>query len=338
MSTNGPFIDTKLILGVNDKVKLNSEGVEETQPSPHETPIEYDPNALPTAEAWKKMKGYGSFITQIKSIRAYDSENVWIRAKWFYHPTELPKKMQGATRLKEFGKYERINSNQADFISTDSCCGPAKMTEYDEQNVEQEDIEPESFYCRSEYDWHTKTIKRPSPPCSICNKVYNPDTDIMHFCPRTGCLRAWHASCLANANWFFKSPVNFLQRMESLETSSLPSEPSPKKKVRIKKTQAAQAIEALADSYAQIPADLLAIARQPIVRGRSLGIVGNVRSVVRARKMLQNALKGAESIPEDWLGALGTVYDADVIAPPPTKAKKKGVPLAYECPRCGEPI
>ena len=69
--------------------------------------------------------------------------------------------------VNQFGEFERINSNQADFIPTSTCCGEyldrsrmirshgvrgssglAKIIQYDEQNFEQEDIEPGSFFYR----------------------------------------------------------------------------------------------------------------------------------------------------------------------------------------------
>ena len=131
--------------------------------------------------------------------------------------------------------------------------------------------------------------------------------------------------------------------MESLDHAWTPSavdgtKPSPKKKARV---QASSALPQ-ADPYAGVPAGLLAVARQPIARGGPLGIVGNVRSVVRARKMLQNALNGVEDIPDDWEGRIGKVYDASMTGPPGGKGKGKGKragkALAYQCPQCGEPI
>lgn len=133
--------------------------------------------------------------------------------------------------------------------------------------------------------------------------------------------------------------------MESLDSDWSPSaaedgtEPRPKKKARVETS-----VLPPADPYAAIPAGLVAVARQPIARGGSLGIVGNVRSVVRARKMLQNALRGVERISDDWKDRIGKVYDASGIEPAEEKMDKgkkgkgRAKMLAYQCPQCGEPI
>jgi hypothetical protein len=106
---------------------------------------------------------------------------------------------------------------------------------------------------------------------------------------------------------------------------------SPKKKAR------ATTASTLDPSYARIPTELLAVAQQPVARGGALGVVGNVRSVVRARTMVQNALKGIEDIPEDWIERLGTVYDVTGTGPA-ADMKDKQRALSYQCPQCGEPI
>ncbi|GJJ08660.1 hypothetical protein Clacol_002879 [Clathrus columnatus] len=90
------------------------------------------------------------------------------------------------------------------------------------------------------------------------------------------------------------------------------------------------------DLYEKIPKDLLEIARQPIIRGRSMGVVGNVCSVTRARKLISAVMRDGEEIPENWKSSLGLIYGAnDVRAANIVNAKKA---LGYACPKCGEPI
>ena len=159
----------------------------------------------------------------------------------------------------------------------------------------------------------------------------------MHFCPRSGCRRSWHAPCLAKANWLIKSEEDLPQRMESLDgkyASADALKSSPKKKARSTKSKDGSVLN---DPYARMPTELLAVARQPIARGGPLGLVGNVRSVVRARTMVQKALKGVEDIPESWEEMLGNVYDASKIGPA-AETKGKSPAIAYQCPQCGEPI
>lgn len=157
----------------------------------------------------------------------------------------------------------------------------------------------------------------------------------MHFCPRPGCLRSWHAPCLVKANWLIKSGTDFPQRMESLDREYTRAD-RPKSRARKKARLSKPEDSVISNSYGRMPTELLAVARQPIVRGGALGMVGNVRSVVRARTMVQKALKSTEDIPENWADLLGKVYDVSKLGP----AKTKGARLvfAYQCPRCGEPI
>lgn len=156
----------------------------------------------------------------------------------------------------------------------------------------------------------------------------------MHFCLRPGCRRSWHAPCLAKANWLIQSVQDLPQRMESLDgtyASSDTSGASPKKKARLTEPNE------LTNLYAQIPTELLVVARQPISRGGALGVVGNVCSVFRARTMVQNALRSVEEIPDNWEEKLGHVYDVSGIGPV-AQTKGKRPALAFQCPQCGEPI
>jgi len=123
--------------------------------------------------------------------------------------------------------------------------------------------------------------------------------------------------------------------MESIQApSTADTKPVPKKKARTKAVPPRNK----PDPYANIPAGLLAVARQPIARGGyDLGVVGNVRSVTRARRMVQDALAGVSDIPDDWAETLGTVFDASLLGPS-DEVKRKAKALSYQCPSCGEPI
>lgn len=334
---------------------------------------DHDPETLPTEEEWNSMRRYGSFIThddvgkqytfqvndiiyvlpsdrspedpiadidlwvaQIKSIRARNPRDVWIRAKWFYHPKELPNKLRH--RYKHtFAKMERLSSNKADFISTSTCCGHASIIYFDEQNLDQVHISGSTLFYRYDYDW-TKPkygqIKKTSPPCSICKRAYNPNTDIIHFCPRTTCLQGWHDHCLERNNWYIKTLENFEQRIESMggefNIDMQVDQSSSRKRARLNRESRD------GNPYERIPKELLDIARQPIIRGRSMGVVGNICSVTRARKLLRAAMRDGEQVPEDWKDSLGVIYSvADLKAVNTFQAKKV---LAYACPKCGEPI
>jgi len=78
-----------------------------------------------------------------------------------------------------------------------------------------------------------------------------------------------------------------------------------------------------------LPPDLVLVAQQPIVRGASFalgGVAGNVGWVVRARRMVYDALDGTP-VPEDWEAEID-VERAIV------KIGGKTVLPAVVCPQC----
>lgn len=177
-------------------------------------------------------------------------------------------------------------------------------------------------------------LQKTSPPCSICKRAYNPNTDIIHFCPRITCLQGWHDHCLERNNWYIKTLENFEQRIESMggefNIDMQADQSSSRKRARLNRESHNT------NPYERIPKELLDIARQPIIRGRSMGVVGNVCSVTRARKLLRAAMRDGQQVPEDWKSSLGVIYSvADLKAVNTFQAKKA---LAYACPKCGEPI
>lgn len=108
------------------------------------------------------------------------------------------------------------------------------------------------------------------------------------------------------------------------------AQPSPRKRARSNRDFSST------DPYEKVPQELLEIARQPVIRGRGMGVVGNVCSVTRARKLIRVAIQDGEQILNDWKSSLGVVYSmADLKAASAPQAKKV---LAYACPKCGEPI
>ena len=77
-----------------------------------------------------------------------------------------------------------------------------------------------------------------------------------------------------------------------------------------------------------LPADLLLIAQQPIVRGGAFsagGVAGNISDVVGARRIVYEALQG-KLVPDTWEEGLD-VHRAVYI-------KKTGKTPAFLCPKC----
>jgi hypothetical protein len=159
----------------------------------------------------------------------------------------------------------------------------------------------------------------------------------MHFCPRPSCRRFYHHRCLGSPSkdssdhrlhLLASSPdSDETIILEDLITSSGP----PKKKRRGRPSKSKDqdtASRSVEDMLETLPSDLLLIAQQPIVRGRIFGaggVAGNVSDVVRARRMVYDALQGTP-IPEGWEEELD-VYRAVYI-------KKAGKPPAFLCPKC----
>lgn len=110
----------------------------------------------------------------------------------------------------------------------------------------------------------------------------------------------------------------------------------PLKKRRGRPKATAEQATTTAEKLAEMPADLVRIAQQPIVRGRAFeagGVAGNVYAVVHARRMVYEALEGKD-VPEDWESVLAAgnedwrIYNAIV-------QLEKGSKLhPVICPKC----
>jgi hypothetical protein len=80
-----------------------------------------------------------------------------------------------------------------------------------------------------------------------------------------------------------------------------------------------------------IPADLVKVAEQPIIKGGSAGIVGNVTYVVNARRLVYEALTEGR-VPTNWVDIVDVAKG--VVK---TVGGKRKIP-ALLCPDCQGPI
>jgi hypothetical protein len=80
-----------------------------------------------------------------------------------------------------------------------------------------------------------------------------------------------------------------------------------------------------------IPADLVKVAEQPIIKGGNAGIVGNVTYVVNARRLVYEALTEGR-VPTDWVDIVDVAKG--VVK---TTGGKRKIP-ALLCPDCQGPI
>jgi hypothetical protein len=182
----------------------------------------------------------------------------------------------------------------------------------------------------------------------ICGIPYNPDDDsdknIMHFCPRPNCRKSYHRQCLVKSYIDTSNTANLPTRLlasspDTDEPFEFPSYEPPRKKQkqimrkgvennksRVTLPSASPEPEELLSSF---PADLVKAAEQPIIKGGSAGIAGNVTYVVNARRLVYGAIMEG-SVPEDW-EEIVDVQKAVV------KVNAKKIP-ALVCPNCQGPI
>lgn len=84
------------------------------------------------------------------------------------------------------------------------------------------------------------------------------------------------------------------------------------------------------DPLSDIPAKLVAIAEQQIIRGtQEEGIVGNITSVAAARSLIYRTFSGSGVLPDDW----ETRVDISAAFP----LKTDTLPNCF-CPSCYSPI
>jgi len=237
--------------------------------------------------------------------------------------------------------------------------------------MEHDDIGTEEFFCRWNYR-HVDQMIEPEPiGTCICKRPYNPDRrggDIMHFCPRPSCRQWHHRTCLSK-DYVDKSDCAdsrfrlLVSSPDSDDPFMLPVQLAttrPRQKEEKKgSTKSATTVQSITNQLGQVlletavpeplipaltllstfPENLIKVAQQLIVRGGqskavdSGGIVGNVRSVVQARRLVHAALlSGGEATLNGWEEKVKVDIE-DVVA----KGFKKGVP-ALLCPRCKGPI
>ncbi|KAG7442874.1 uncharacterized protein BT62DRAFT_1078972 [Guyanagaster necrorhizus] len=279
-----------------------------------------------------KMDDY--WVAKVRDIRSSEEqhEDVWVRVQWYYSPRDV------ADVIKYFnaelcGQHERIFSDHYDYIHSTTIDGLATIKGYSDIDMEQDVIEKDSYWCRYTFEREARTLEpKPTKSC-ICHHPYDPDDDtvVMHFCPRPGCRKAYHQSCLVKEK--FKEPVSLDRPLRLLLSSPDSDEPfvvPVKQSTRSKRAAAKRTIEEL---LTELPNELVRVAKQPIVKGAKYplgGIVGNVTWVVTARRLVYDALSGF-GVPDDWKGSIDCSKAI-------VKFKDNNVIPAVICPQCEGPI
>ncbi|KAI0296930.1 hypothetical protein B0F90DRAFT_1004295 [Multifurca ochricompacta] len=249
---------------------------------------------------------------------------------------------RGDTDTSCYGKFERSLAQDRQLISTLSINGKATVVEYDETSLKQEPIAIDCFYTRRTFNslFGSVTPLVEKGITCICRRPYNPDeTDLMHLCPRTGCKRWYHESCLReNGHVSNKPSERYIQEFMDIPT---------------------------ARQY-RVPPDLLRLACMPIIKGGGgtrYGVAGNVKVTWEAREWAQlyAGTPWSESRPgllmngitlDRWLDGLEGVEVEELIYPDDERGSErlfapKMIPqeeedeeplLPYVCPSCGKSI
>ncbi|KAL5478580.1 hypothetical protein ACEPAI_2764 [Sanghuangporus weigelae] len=264
------------------------------------------------------------WVGKIKDIRSRNNDpaDVWVKVQWLWSIQELLKEKKNIDPTP-FGDMERVLSSHFDFVSAMCFDDITDVEAYVESDPEPPAISDKTFYYRSTYEIHSDMIKSIPKPTCFCDKAYNAnEAGIMHFCPRKGCCRAFHANCLARDGFVEKSQKDLralrAQRGLQLERT-LPSASDEEEDERGSSSPISNSItlsvpnsnrypETETDRHHEIPPELLVLARSPMVKGNGTGlphewscVTGNLALVTRARKLVHDALESKNSrLPLKW--------------------------------------
>ncbi|KAL5497727.1 hypothetical protein ACEPAH_2658 [Sanghuangporus vaninii] len=264
------------------------------------------------------------WIGKIKDIRSRNNDpaDVWVKVQWLWSMQDLLKEKKNIDPTP-FGDMERILSSHFDFVSTMCFDDIVDVEAYVESDPEPPAISDKTFYYRSTYDVHSDMIKSLPQPTCFCDKAYNAnETGIMHFCPRKGCCRAFHANCLVRNGSVEKSQKDprVLRAQRGLQFErTLPSTSDEEEdgcgnsspisdSMTLSVPNSNNYPESDIDRHHEIPPELLALARSPMVKGNGTGlphewscVTGNLALVTRARKLVHDALESKNSrLPLKW--------------------------------------
>ncbi|TFK52994.1 hypothetical protein OE88DRAFT_1724729 [Heliocybe sulcata] len=258
-------------------------------------------------------------LRDIRARHIHGENDVWVRVQWFYSPDDV-KSLIKSFDASTCGRYERVLSDDFTIVSLTCFSDVISVKEYVESNIDQEDIyacerdQDTGFFYRYDLEHRARTINPKHIGTCLCSIPYNPDKDIMHLCPHPSCRRWYHRTCLV-IRGSIESKVTKREREDSLLSSSPDSDepfpvaayqhpvpmPSPKKGRGPGTGRGKGKSIVHVSPLATLPEDLLETARLPIVKGAKVGgLVGNVRGVVAARRIVYAALEGREPVPKGW--------------------------------------
>ncbi|TFK85843.1 hypothetical protein K466DRAFT_173592 [Polyporus arcularius HHB13444] len=241
-----------------------------------------------------------------------DRSQLVVKVRWYFSPNDV------AEHIKSFdtstrSPYERILSDSFDYLDPETLQAVVYMHEYDEAELDPPQIGPTDLFTRSTLQYWRKVVKpllgedtcrcqvaynpypelrlTPSASFSSSFSVSSSQDAIMHFCPRLGCRKWYHASCLTTMRHVDTDSPSSTRGLRLLAVDPT------KDAASADKLDIFRALELFDHSpiiVAHLPPSLLAIAQSPIVRcaGAPDGwAIGNVADVVLARRFVYAAIE-----------------------------------------------
>ncbi|KDQ15899.1 hypothetical protein BOTBODRAFT_31347 [Botryobasidium botryosum FD-172 SS1] len=265
------------------------------------------PQAAEKGEVW---------AAKIREIRGDAQNKAWLRIVWYYTPTQLKDHARHGKDSAlndydptEYGVKELFASDHEDVISHASCDGHARVVQYDENKVDQPQIDGKTYWTRSTFYFGNpgKGKKRFAVPKSCpCGEVYDP-ARVMRYCPRAACKRWLHERCLKRASAKHYPAGNSKSRDEVFEEmipgdAGLDTDTEEEEDLDTDADRDGRGEKkGVDDEWRQtIPPELRELARARIVRGGVHGLVGNAHAVLKAREILRTG-----RVPRDWEAVVG---------------------------------
>ncbi|KAJ6481896.1 hypothetical protein C8R45DRAFT_1003382 [Mycena sanguinolenta] len=278
------------------------------------------------------LQSHDYWICKIVDVRARNEHDVWALVEWLYSASDAARINKGFDG-SHCGKYERLQSNHRDCVSSNCFDGLARVKQFDPTSLDQEKISGDEFYCRYTVNTTNKSISPTPTPTCICGCLYNPSDpalkSVMHLCLQPSCRKYYHRGCVTPTRTstpyerihFIMTDPDTGESVRLPLNESASAEP-PKKRRRASgiATDTPSTLPAIGDLLATFPPALLRAAAQPIMRGGMFGVVGNVAAVVAARRIVRDALQEGttadgweERMLEGWEGAMAPGWDTEEI-------------------------
>ncbi|KAF5325495.1 hypothetical protein D9619_009724 [Psilocybe cf. subviscida] len=309
-------------------------------------------------EEWQYWVGKITAIHAPHDSTDAESDDVRVEVLWYYNAKDASQTIK-SFKASAVSSFERILSETKDFVDVQAFNATVPVIAFHEDDHLAPYIPWDSFFCRYTFEKQMRAIQ-PKPGTAVCNchQPYNPNdsslSSLMHFCPTSGCRRAYHQRCLLKTPTPGDLPPALLLATSPFDDKGLDSDlGGPLRKRRRSGRLSSQTaivseeerLRSLTKALADLPEDLVEVAQQPMVRGAAFqegGVSGNIGFVTRAREIVYDFLESG-NVPESWESAVfeplkpgvqkGAIRNAIVRI----GGLKSGLPR-FACPTCHSAI